>query len=50
VMASDGSRVPLAVDTLCIHGDGPRAVAFAEATRSALTEAGIAVLGMPDRG
>ncbi len=29
------------VDSLCVHGDTPGAVALAEATRAALTEAGI---------
>ncbi len=49
VTAWDGSRVPLAVDTLCIHGDGPDAVAFAQAARLALAEAGIEVRGMSGR-
>jgi UPF0271 protein len=43
VTAWDGSRVPLTVDTLCVHGDGPHALAFATAARTQLAEAGIDV-------
>jgi UPF0271 protein len=31
------------VDSLCVHGDGPTAVAAARAVRAALVEAGFAV-------
>ncbi|HWD55874.1 MAG TPA: 5-oxoprolinase subunit PxpA [Acidimicrobiales bacterium] len=44
VCASDGSILTLWVDTLCIHGDSPGAVAIATAARRALTDAGIEVL------
>lgn len=43
VRARNGAAVRLAADTLCIHGDGPNAVAFAEAVASALREAGVAI-------
>jgi UPF0271 protein len=43
VTAVDGSRVALAADTLCIHGDAPGAVERARAVRSALTGAGVVV-------
>jgi UPF0271 protein len=36
VRATDGSTVPMRVDTLCIHGDTPDAPAIARAVRSAL--------------
>src|SRR4051812_45851975 len=36
VAAVDGSRVAVRADTICIHGDGPQAVATARAARSAL--------------
>ena len=39
----DGVRVPLRADTLCLHGDHPGAVAFAERLRAALQTRGIAV-------
>jgi UPF0271 protein len=41
VMAVDGSRVALAVDTLCIHGDGVRSVETAAAVRAAVEQAGV---------
>jgi UPF0271 protein len=43
VAASDGSILTLWVDTLCIHGDTPDAVALATAVRRVLTEARITV-------
>jgi hypothetical protein len=33
----------VAADTLCVHGDGPAALAFAARLRAALNEAGIVV-------
>ncbi|WP_459616774.1 LamB/YcsF family protein [Bordetella sp. 2513F-2] len=43
VRATSGRQVGLRADTLCIHGDQPGAVAFAQGIRQALAEAGIAV-------
>jgi UPF0271 protein len=43
VVAQDGSVLDLSVDTLCVHGDSPNAVAMANAVRLALAEAGITV-------
>lgn len=43
VVAVDGSVLELAVDTLCVHGDTPRAAATARAVRSALDDAGVRV-------
>ena len=40
---ADGDRVLLAVESLCVHGDTPQAVAVAAATRAALDEAGVPV-------
>ena len=40
---TDGRRVAIEADTICIHGDGPDAVATAVAVRAALAEAGIDV-------
>jgi 5-oxoprolinase (ATP-hydrolysing) subunit A len=34
------------VDTLCLHGDSPGALAMALAVRSALSEAGVTVAAM----
>lgn len=41
VTAVDGSRVPVEADTLCLHGDTPEALVFAQTLRAAFAEAGI---------
>ena len=44
VIATDGSRVPLRADTICLHGDGAHAVAFARELRRFLSEKHIEVV------
>jgi UPF0271 protein len=41
VVAVDGSVVELRVDTLCVHGDNPEALALVGALRERLTAAGV---------
>ncbi len=43
VQAVTGETVRLRADTICLHGDGPHALAFARALRAALTAAGVDV-------
>lgn len=43
IVAIDGTEIPVRADTLCLHGDGPDAVAMARAVRSAFGVAGIEV-------
>jgi len=43
VTSLSGKRVPVAADTLCLHGDQPGAAAFAKAIRKAFAERGITV-------
>jgi len=43
VVARTGERVRLEADTVCVHGDGPQAIAFATALRAAFDSTGIAV-------
>ncbi|MBI3048474.1 MAG: LamB/YcsF family protein [Acidobacteria bacterium] len=43
VEAVDGSRVPLVIDTLCVHGDTPGAAELAARIRRALVDAGVKV-------
>ncbi|HSB62567.1 MAG TPA: 5-oxoprolinase subunit PxpA [Thermoanaerobaculia bacterium] len=43
IIARNGQAVPLAVDTLCVHGDTPNASAIAAEVRAALVEAEIVV-------
>jgi UPF0271 protein len=43
VVASDGTVVPRAVETICVHGDTPGAAALAASVRAGLEAAGIEV-------
>jgi UPF0271 protein len=43
VVAADGTRVPLDVETICVHGDTPGAAVLASRIRKALSDAGIQV-------
>ena len=44
VVAEDGSVLTMWVDTLCVHGDAPGAVAIATAVRQQMAQAGIEVV------
>lgn len=39
----NGNKVPVAPETVCVHGDGPEALAMAETLRHRLEQAGVAV-------
>jgi 5-oxoprolinase (ATP-hydrolysing) subunit A len=43
VTAMDGTSVPVAVETICIHGDTPGAATLAQRVRAALQDAGVQV-------
>ena len=43
VTSLGGKRVPVSADTMCLHGDQPGAVAFAQALRKAFSRKGINV-------
>ncbi len=43
IITESGKRIPTAIDTICLHGDTPSAVAMARAVRTCLTEGGVAV-------
>jgi UPF0271 protein len=43
VTSLNGKRVTVAADTLCLHGDQPGAVVFAQTLRRVFTEKGITV-------
>jgi UPF0271 protein len=43
VTSLSGKPIPVSPDTLCLHGDQPGAVAFAQAIRKTFSEHGIAV-------
>ncbi|HZM58922.1 MAG TPA: 5-oxoprolinase subunit PxpA [Vicinamibacterales bacterium] len=46
VIAVDGTRVPIDVDTICVHGDTPGAAALARRIREALTQAGVDIAAL----
>ncbi|MGF1527251.1 MAG: LamB/YcsF family protein [Candidatus Competibacterales bacterium] len=48
VVARSGKVIPTPIDTLCVHGDEPTAVAVARAAREALLNAGIEIVPLPD--
>lgn len=43
VMATDGTLIALQVDSICLHGDGEHALAFAQKIKHALLEHGIGI-------
>ena len=43
VIATDGTPIDLAIDSLCIHGDAPNGVDVARTTAATLEAAGIAI-------
>lgn len=43
VTTTDGSIIPMLVDTLCIHGDTPNAIEIAREVRGALQKSGIEI-------
>jgi UPF0271 protein len=43
VVAVDGTRLLMPVESVCVHGDTPGAVAMAGAVRDALQAAGVAL-------
>ena len=43
IHAASGARIPARIDTICVHGDGPEALAIARGVRAALEAAGVAV-------
>lgn len=48
-IAVDGTRIPLSVETICLHGDTPGAAAYAAAVRKALTDAGFLLAALAAR-
>jgi UPF0271 protein len=43
IHAASGARIPARIDTVCVHGDGPEALAIARGVRAALEAAGVEV-------
>jgi UPF0271 protein len=48
IVSRSGKRIRCQIDTICIHGDEPTAVALGRFVRQGLEEAGIRVLPLPE--
>ncbi|MBM3645287.1 MAG: 5-oxoprolinase subunit PxpA [Alphaproteobacteria bacterium] len=48
IFSTSGKRIPCQVDSVCVHGDGPTALALSSAVRNGLESAGIRVVPLPD--
>jgi UPF0271 protein len=48
IISNSGKRIPVAIDTVCVHGDNPAAVAMAGLVREKLEQADIAVRPMAE--
>ena len=48
IISASGKRIPVAIDTVCVHGDNPAAVAMAEQVRDKLERAGVTVRPMAE--
>lgn len=46
VACADGSEIALTAHSVCLHGDNPQAVTFAQTLRSALTQKGITIANL----
>jgi UPF0271 protein len=46
IVATDGTILEMAIDTLCVHGDTPTALALVEQIRAGLEGAGVALMPM----
>ena len=49
IRSASGRAIPAAIDSICLHGDGPEAVAIARAVRAALEAEGIELAPMVAR-
>lgn len=43
IISQSGKRIPVQIDTICVHGDNPAAVETARTVRAALEQAGLAL-------
>jgi 5-oxoprolinase (ATP-hydrolysing) subunit A len=43
IICASGKRIPARIETVCVHGDGPTAVAMARRVRDALESAGVRI-------
>ena len=48
LVAIDGTRIPTAIGSICVHGDSPDAVAVARSLRDGLQAAGHRLASLPE--
>lgn len=48
ITSASGKKIPVAIDTICVHGDNPAAVAMARRIREGLENAGVKVRPMAE--
>jgi UPF0271 protein len=48
IISYSGKRIPCPIDSICVHGDEPTAVAVARAVREGLEAAQIRIVKLPD--
>ncbi|MCG8507936.1 MAG: 5-oxoprolinase subunit PxpA [Rhodospirillales bacterium] len=48
ITSDSGKKIPVAIDTICVHGDNPAAVAMARQIRGGLEKSGVAVKPMAE--
>ena len=48
IISVNGKKLPVAIDTICVHGDNPAAVDMARQIRNGLESAGVAVRPMAE--
>lgn len=48
IVAQSGKRIPVGIDSICVHGDTPNAVAMAKAVRARLEAAGFSLKSFAD--
>jgi UPF0271 protein len=48
ITTASGTRLPVSIDTICVHGDNAHAVAMAGAIRQGLTAAGCTIAPLPE--
>ena len=48
IYSTSGKRIPCQVDSICVHGDGPTAVAVSKAVREGLEAAGIRIVPLTE--
>lgn len=49
IIAESGVQIPCRIDTICLHGDTPDAVAMARSLRAKLTQAGVTLSKLADQ-